>query len=61
MKAVIEFNLPEDQIEFDQCRRANDMHKALDDIRQYIDDMYRSDEISEIIRATILDIIGELL
>ena len=60
MKAVIEFNLPADQIEFDQCRRANDMQVSLEDIRQYVDDLYRSDEISEIIRSTILDIIGEL-
>jgi hypothetical protein len=50
MKATLDFDSPEDR-----------MHAALYDIRQYVDDMYRSDEISEIIRSTILDIIGDLL
>ena len=36
MKAIIEFNLPEDQSEYDLCNKALDMRIALDGIREYL-------------------------
>ena len=36
MKAILEFNLPEDQSDFDLAVKAPDMRIALDGIRQYL-------------------------
>lgn len=36
MKATLEFNLPEDQSEYDLCNKALDMRIALDGIREYL-------------------------
>ena len=36
MKAILEFNLPEEQSEFDMAARANSMHAALWDMAQEI-------------------------
>ena len=36
MKAIIEFNLPDDQAEYDLCNKALDMSIALDGIREYL-------------------------
>lgn len=36
MKAIIEFNLPEDQEEYEICNKALDMSIALQGIREYL-------------------------
>jgi hypothetical protein len=36
MKAILEFNLPEDQSDFDLAVKAVDMRIALDGIREYL-------------------------
>jgi hypothetical protein len=36
MKATIEFNLPEDQAEYDLANKAQDMAHALNDVRNYL-------------------------
>lgn len=36
MKATLEFNLPEDQSEYDLCNKALDMSIALHGIREYL-------------------------
>ena len=36
MKAIIEFNLPDDQAEYELCNKALDMRIALDGIREYL-------------------------
>jgi hypothetical protein len=35
-KAILEFNLPDDQYEFDLAVKAPDMRSALEDIREYL-------------------------
>jgi len=41
MKATLEFNLPEDQTDFDLCNDALNMSCALDDIRNYLRSQYK--------------------
>ena len=36
MKAVLEFNLPDDQEEYELCNKAQDMSYALHQIQQYL-------------------------
>ena len=36
MKAIIEFNLPDDQAEYDLCNKAQDMSNAINDVRKYL-------------------------
>lgn len=36
MKAIIEFNLPEDQSEYELCNKAQDMSYALHELRQHL-------------------------
>jgi hypothetical protein len=36
MKAIIEFNLPEDQNEYELCNKAQEMSDAIKDVRDYL-------------------------
>jgi len=36
MKAILEFNLPEEQEQFEHCKNGLEYHATLDDVRQYI-------------------------
>ena len=36
MKAILEFNLPDDQYEFDLAVDAREMYHALNDVRNYL-------------------------
>lgn len=36
MKAILEFNLPDDQAEYDLCNKAREMSHALNDVKEYL-------------------------
>jgi hypothetical protein len=36
MKAILEFNLPDDQEYYELCNKAQDMYHALNDVRNYL-------------------------
>ena len=36
MKAILEFNLPDDQAEYDLCKKAQEMFHALNDMKDYL-------------------------
>jgi fatty acid-binding protein DegV len=36
MKAILEFNLPDDQGEYELCNKAQEMSDAIKDIRDYL-------------------------
>jgi len=68
MKAILEFNLPEDQIEFDLASNAANMHDALWEMDQWLrsqtkyapDDMDRSSHATyEHCRTVLNDIMTE--
>ena len=41
MKAILEFNLPEDQVEYEEARHAADYRRALDDVREFLRGQYK--------------------
>ena len=43
MKAVLKFNLPEEQSEFDHAYRGTDWYRAVCDIRKYLFDELNGD------------------
>lgn len=45
MKATLEFNLPEDQSEYDLCNKAFDMRLALNDMRNYLRSKVKYEEM----------------
>ena len=47
MKATIEFNLPEDQTEFDIATNANKYYSALFNFQQYLRNKLKHEELSE--------------
>ena len=47
MKAILEFNLPEDQIEFDFATQGSNMHSALWDISQELRTLWKYEELSD--------------
>ena len=36
MKAILEFNLPEDEVEYKEASHAADYRRALDDVREFL-------------------------
>ena len=48
MKATIEFNLPEDQSEYDLCNKAQEMSHALNDVRNYLRQKVKYEPMSDI-------------
>jgi hypothetical protein len=47
MKAIIEFNLPEDQAEFDFAIQGSNMYSALWDISQELRTLWKYEELSD--------------
>jgi hypothetical protein len=47
MKATLEFNLPEDQIEFDFATQGSNMYSALWDISQELRKLSKYEELSD--------------
>jgi hypothetical protein len=49
MKATLEFNLPEDQEEYDMCNKAYIMHGVIWDMKQWLrsETKYAPDDISD--------------
>jgi hypothetical protein len=49
MKARLEFNLPEERVEFDMCTKSGDMHSVLWDMDQWLRSKtkYAPDDTSE--------------
>jgi hypothetical protein len=47
MKATLEFNLPEDQIEFDFATQGGNMHAALWEISQELRKLWKYEELSD--------------
>jgi hypothetical protein len=49
MEAILKFNLPEDQEEYDMCNKASDMHYVIWVMKQWLrsETKYAPDEISE--------------
>ena len=47
MKATIEFNLPEDQTEFDIATNANKYYSALFNFQQYLRNKLKHEDLSE--------------
>ena len=47
MKAILEFNLPEDQAEFDFAVQGGNMYAALWDISQELRTLWKYEELSE--------------
>jgi hypothetical protein len=47
MKATLEFNLPEDQAEFDFATQGSNMHLALWDISQELRTLWKYEELKE--------------
>jgi hypothetical protein len=47
MKATIEFNLPEDQAEFDLATQGSNMYSALWDISQELRTLWKYEELSD--------------
>jgi len=47
MKAIIEFNLPEDQIEFDFATQGGKMYSALWDISQELRTLWKYEELKQ--------------
>jgi hypothetical protein len=45
MKATIEFNLPDDQVEYDLCNKAQEMFDALKDVRNYLRSKVKYEEM----------------
>jgi uncharacterized protein YeeX (DUF496 family) len=46
MKATIEFNLPEDQTEFDIATNANKYYSALNNFKEYLRNKLKHEEIT---------------
>ena len=49
MKATLEFNLPEDQAEYDMCNKSSDMYGVIWEMMQWLrsETKYAPDDISE--------------
>jgi len=47
MKAILEFNLPEDQIEFDFATQGSNMYSALWDISQELRTLWKYEELKQ--------------
>ena len=47
MKAILEFNLPDDQHEFDLAVQGSNMYSALWDISQELRTLWKYEELSE--------------
>ena len=47
MKATLEFNMPEDQVEFDFAIQGSKMYSALWDISQELRKIWKYEELSE--------------
>ena len=49
MKATLEFNLPEDQAEYELCSKASDMYSVIWEMKQWLrgQTKYAPDETSE--------------
>ena len=47
MKAILEFNMPEDQVEFDFAVQGSKMYSALWDISQELRTIWKREELSE--------------
>ena len=45
MKAILEFNLPDDQAEYDLCNKAQEMSHALNDVRNYLRNKVKYEEM----------------
>ena len=45
MKAILEFNLPDDQQEFDLAVKAREMSHALNDVRNYLRSRVKYEEM----------------
>ena len=47
MKATLEFNMPEDQVEFDFAMQGSKMYSALWDISQELRTLWKYEELNE--------------
>jgi hypothetical protein len=49
MKAILEFNLPEDQAEYDLCNKASDMYSVIWEMKLWLrsETKYAPDNISD--------------
>ena len=47
MKATLEFNMPEDQVEFDFAMQGSKMYSALWDISQELRTLWKYEELSD--------------
>ena len=47
MKAIIEYNLPEDQFEFDNAVKSNKMWHALNEIKDELRRIYKYEDLKE--------------
>jgi hypothetical protein len=47
MKAIIEYNLPDDQFEFDNAVKSNKMWHALTEIKDELRRIYKYEELKE--------------
>jgi hypothetical protein len=47
MKAIIEYNLPEDQFEFDNAVKSNKMWHALTEIKDELRRIYKYEDLKE--------------
>lgn len=61
MKAKLEFDLPEENEEFKLATKAIDYYCALDDIRQYIRQLYKYDDVGEVSIDELHDKFWEIL
>lgn len=61
MKAILEFDLPDDQYEFDQCTKASDMASALWDMDQFLraEYKYNENEAAHPIREKFFEILSD--
>lgn len=48
MQAQLIFNLPDDQIEYDLCNKAQEMFHALNDVRNYLRQKVKYEPMSDI-------------
>jgi hypothetical protein len=48
MKAILEFNLPEDQEEYDRCNAATDMALFIFEFENYLREMWKHGPVEDI-------------
>ncbi len=60
MKAILEFNLPEDQSEYELANRAGKLHCFVYDLACWVRQKYKYEEVDSIDIEELQDKLGEL-